>query len=151
MNLLQREREARGLSLSEVARRAQMRTTKLWKLEHLELRLKVEDVPRLARAIGCEPLALIPTEPGQPAPPGPQRPGGCRGPCALVQSVDHLVQQAVEGLLGLDGPARAQYATLLALLAEHLATLAAALAGQAARPLRHRHSVRARRDAAGHG
>lgn len=60
MSLVREKREAAGLSMSEVARRANMGLTKLWKIEHGELRLKVDDVPRLARAIGCAPSELIP-------------------------------------------------------------------------------------------
>jgi len=60
MSLVKAKREAAGLTMSEVARRANMRLTKLWKIEHGALRLKVDDVPRLARAIGCHPSELIP-------------------------------------------------------------------------------------------
>jgi len=60
VSLVKQCREAAGLSMAEVARRANMVHTRLWKIEHGELRLHFEDVPRLANAIGCEVLDLIP-------------------------------------------------------------------------------------------
>jgi transcriptional regulator with XRE-family HTH domain len=41
MSLVKEKREEAGLTMSEVARRAEMRLTKLWKIEHGELRLLV--------------------------------------------------------------------------------------------------------------
>ena len=53
-------REAAGLTMSEVARRSGLSISKLSKIEHGTHRLKVDDVPRLADAIGCDVRALIP-------------------------------------------------------------------------------------------
>lgn len=62
MSLVRTQREAAGLSLSEVARRAGMLVSKVWKIEHEELALKARDIAALARAIGCDPRELIPPE-----------------------------------------------------------------------------------------
>lgn len=63
MSLVKTKREEAGLSIAEAARRAGMLTTKLWKIEHGERRLTVEDCARLAIAFGCQPQELIPTFP----------------------------------------------------------------------------------------
>ena len=60
MSLVTAKREEAGLSMSEVARRANMLLTKLWKIEHEQYRLLAADVPALARAIGCQPSDLLP-------------------------------------------------------------------------------------------
>lgn len=60
MSLVKAKREEAGLTMSEVARRANMRLTKLWKIEHGERRLFADEVARLARAIGCDKADLIP-------------------------------------------------------------------------------------------
>ncbi len=60
MSLLKAKRQQAGLSVSELARRVNMGMTRLWKIENGELRLKVDDVARLARALGCQPSDLIP-------------------------------------------------------------------------------------------
>lgn len=61
--LVTQQREQRGLSMSEVARRAKMPLTTLWKIEHEERKFVVDEVARLARAIGCQPSDLIPDIP----------------------------------------------------------------------------------------
>lgn len=60
MSLVTREREKAGLSMSEVARRARMHFSTLWKIEHGQRKLYVNEVALLAQAIGCQPSALIP-------------------------------------------------------------------------------------------
>jgi transcriptional regulator with XRE-family HTH domain len=59
-SLVTMHRKAARLSMSEVARRAGMIPTKLWKIEHGERKLYVAEVARLAQAIGCLPSDLIP-------------------------------------------------------------------------------------------
>lgn len=63
MSRVAEKRKEAGLSMTEVARRAHMLVTKLWKIEHGELRLKADDVPVLAKAIGCDPRDLLPCLP----------------------------------------------------------------------------------------
>jgi len=60
MSAVSIKRKEAGLSLSEVARRANMLVTKLWKIEHGERRLMAADVLPLAQAIGCDPRDLLP-------------------------------------------------------------------------------------------
>ena len=60
MSLVSVKRKEAGLTMTEVARRANMLLTKLWKIEHGERYLRVNDVAVLARAIGCQPSELIP-------------------------------------------------------------------------------------------
>lgn len=67
MTLVTLKRKEAGLTMSEVARRANMLLTKLWKIEHGERRLTAEDIPVLARAIGCAPSDLIPSLDDSPA------------------------------------------------------------------------------------
>ena len=59
-NVIRSKREAAGLTMAEVARRAKMHHTKLWKIEHGERRLMAADVLPLAQAIGCDPRDLLP-------------------------------------------------------------------------------------------
>ena len=61
--LIRSKRTEAGLSMSEVARRADMLLTKLWKIEHGEYYLRAEDVPKIARAIGCDPRDILPADP----------------------------------------------------------------------------------------
>jgi transcriptional regulator with XRE-family HTH domain len=69
MSLIRAARTAAGLTMTETARRAGLRLTKLWKLEHGEQRVHVEDVVRLAHAIGCPPSTLLPIlDEGEPLP-----------------------------------------------------------------------------------
>ena len=70
MSLVTAKREEAGLSMAEVARRINWVHTKLWKIEHGERRLLAEEVPVLARAIGCDPSDLLPSlaEPLTPTP-----------------------------------------------------------------------------------
>ncbi len=60
MSLVKRIREQAGLSQAEVAKRANMTASKLSKIENGFLKLKVDDVLLLARALGCKPSELIP-------------------------------------------------------------------------------------------
>lgn len=60
MSLLTKKREEAGLSMTKLAARAKMDLSKLSRLEHGQLKLKVNDVLILARAIGCKPQDLIP-------------------------------------------------------------------------------------------
>ena len=60
MTPLQRKREEAGLKLTELASRAQYDPTILSKIEHGKRRMSVDDVMRLARAIGCHPSDLLP-------------------------------------------------------------------------------------------
>lgn len=60
MSLVKTEREKRGITQAEAARRAQMPRSRLCKIETGKRKLAVEEVAPLARAIGCKPLALIP-------------------------------------------------------------------------------------------
>ena len=60
--LIRHKRTEAGLSMSEVARRADMLLTRLWKIEHGEYYLRAEDVTKIARAIGCDPRDLLPAD-----------------------------------------------------------------------------------------
>jgi len=60
MSLVQVERERAGLTLSELARRTGMHLSTLSKIENGKRKLSVNEVARIARAIGCAPSALIP-------------------------------------------------------------------------------------------
>ena len=60
MSLVRTERQRANLSMSEVARRAKMHLPTLWKIEHGQRKLKVDEIALLARAIGCKPSDLIP-------------------------------------------------------------------------------------------
>ena len=60
MSLLTKKRKEAGLSMTECAQRAGMDLSKLSRLEHGHLKLKVNDVLILSRAIGCQPSELIP-------------------------------------------------------------------------------------------
>ena len=60
MSLLREKREQAGLSLTELAARAHMIPSKLSRLENGILKLKVEDLLVLARALGCQARELIP-------------------------------------------------------------------------------------------
>jgi len=62
-SLVQVERERAGLTLSELARRTGMYLSALSKIEHGTRKLYVDEVARLAQAIGCKPSALIPELP----------------------------------------------------------------------------------------
>ena len=53
MTLVQAKREAAKLSQNEVASRANISQTKLSKIEHGKLKLKLTDAKRLARVLGC--------------------------------------------------------------------------------------------------
>ena len=68
MSLLTKYREAAGLTKTECAKRAGMDLSKLSRLEHGHLRLKVDDVVILARVLGChvEDLILATNEPEIP-------------------------------------------------------------------------------------
>lgn len=61
MSLVRTEREKRGLTQTEVARRAQMPRYILNKIEQGTRRLAIEEVARVARAIGCHSSDLIPS------------------------------------------------------------------------------------------
>ena len=60
MSLIAQKRKKVGLSLRACAQRAWIDPSKLSRLEHGKLKLKVNDVLLLARAIGCKPSELIP-------------------------------------------------------------------------------------------
>ena len=60
MSLLTKKREEAGISMTVCAQRAGMDLSKLSRLEHGHLKLKINDVLLLARAIGCRPSELIP-------------------------------------------------------------------------------------------
>ena len=60
MSLITKKREDADLSMTECAERAGMDLSKLSRLEHGQLKLKVDDLMRLARAIGCKPSELLP-------------------------------------------------------------------------------------------
>ena len=60
MSLVQTIREKAKLSAVDVATRAKISPSKLSKIEHGKLKLKVDEVARLARALGCQPSELIP-------------------------------------------------------------------------------------------
>ena len=60
MSLVQTMREKAKLSAVDVATRANISPSKLSKIEHGKLKLKVDEVARLARALGCKPSELIP-------------------------------------------------------------------------------------------
>lgn len=60
MSLVRYEREKRGLSQSEVARRAHIPGPTLNKIEQGTRRLAVTEIAPLAKAIGCDYRALIP-------------------------------------------------------------------------------------------
>lgn len=53
MTRVQEKREAAKLSQNEVASRASISQTKLSKIEHGKLQLKLADAKRLARVLGC--------------------------------------------------------------------------------------------------
>jgi transcriptional regulator with XRE-family HTH domain len=57
--MLVEEREAAGLSQSEVARRLSKPPSAVWKYENGELRLDMIEFLALARAIGFEPLDFM--------------------------------------------------------------------------------------------
>lgn len=59
VRLLVEEREARGLTQSEVARRLSKPPSTVWKYENSELRLDVIEFIALARAVGFDPLELM--------------------------------------------------------------------------------------------
>jgi transcriptional regulator with XRE-family HTH domain len=67
MSLVRRKREEAGLTQTEVAKRAHMTGSKLSKIESGALKLKVDDVLVLARALGCKPSELIPDLEEEPA------------------------------------------------------------------------------------
>lgn len=60
MSLVKGKREELGITLTELARRANIGLSKLSKIENDQLKLKVDDVSKLARALGCDPRDLIP-------------------------------------------------------------------------------------------
>ena len=60
--LIRSKRTEAGLSMSEVAKRADMLLTKLWKIEHDEYYLRAVDVPKIAHALGCDPRDLLPVD-----------------------------------------------------------------------------------------
>ena len=62
------KREAAGLTMSELARRTNMRLTKLWKIEHGERALKARDIAILAQALGCDKGDLVPDVDEEAAP-----------------------------------------------------------------------------------
>jgi len=66
MSQVKAKREAAGLSMSEVARRAKMLGTKLWKIEHGERRLTLEDAARLAEVLGCDVKDFLPQREHEP-------------------------------------------------------------------------------------
>lgn len=57
--LLIEEREARGLTQTEVASRLSRPPSTIWKYENGELRLDVVEYLALARAVGFDPLVLM--------------------------------------------------------------------------------------------
>lgn len=57
--LLAEEREARGLSQSEIARRLSKPSSAVWKYENSELRLDVIEFIALAKAVGFDPLEFM--------------------------------------------------------------------------------------------
>lgn len=60
MSLLRTKREEAGLTLAELAARAQMIPSKLSRIERSILQLKVDDVLILAPVLGCDPGELLP-------------------------------------------------------------------------------------------
>ena len=60
MSTIRSKREAAGLTITELAARAQMSLSKVSRLENGILELKVRDLRVLARVLGCEPGELIP-------------------------------------------------------------------------------------------
>lgn len=61
MSLITQKREAAGLTMTECARRAGIDLGKLSRIERGIMPLKVPDIARLARALGCETKDLVPS------------------------------------------------------------------------------------------
>lgn len=61
MSLITQKREAAGLTMTECARRAGIDLGKLSRIERGMMPLKVPDIARLARALGCETKDLVPS------------------------------------------------------------------------------------------
>lgn len=60
--LVQQKRKEKGLTAIWVAKKACISPSKLSKIEHGRLALKVSDLAKLARALGCAPIDLIDPE-----------------------------------------------------------------------------------------
>jgi transcriptional regulator with XRE-family HTH domain len=60
MSLVRIQREQRGWTMTALAARAGMSLSKLSRIESTQRKCKVDDVLRLARALGCRPSALLP-------------------------------------------------------------------------------------------
>lgn len=60
MSLLKKRREHAGISLTELSNLSGFSISKLSKIENDKLKMQINDVARLARAIGCQPSDLIP-------------------------------------------------------------------------------------------
>lgn len=58
--LVRTRRENAGLSLTELSRLSGLSISKLSKIENGKLKLQINDIAVLARAIGCMPSELIP-------------------------------------------------------------------------------------------
>ena len=68
-SLLKIQRLAAGLTISQVARLTHISISKLSKVESGKLKLQVQDVLPLARALGCPATALLPRSPHEDATP----------------------------------------------------------------------------------
>lgn len=60
MSLIRQRRLDARLTMTEAAKRACMPLTTFWKIEHGEREIRVSEISRLARALGCQPSDLIP-------------------------------------------------------------------------------------------
>lgn len=58
---LRRIRLKVGMTMTELAARTAMDLSKISRIENGHLRLKVDDVLILAKALGCEPVDLLPS------------------------------------------------------------------------------------------
>lgn len=61
MTLITQKREAVGLTMTECARRAGIDLAKLSRIERGIMPLKLPDIARLARALGCDTKDLVPS------------------------------------------------------------------------------------------
>lgn len=60
MSVIRQKRLEAQLTMTEVAKRACMPLTTFWKIEHGEREARMSEIPRLARALGCNPGDLFP-------------------------------------------------------------------------------------------
>ena len=62
MNAVKSYRLAAGLTQEALAKRIQLPLSTISKIENESRRLKADELPRFARALGCAPQDLIPVE-----------------------------------------------------------------------------------------